>query len=82
MGDSSQYDEDILIWSERQAAALRSLATRRDLPNDLDLANVVEDRGRGKERVSRGLELRAPDPRSCGEGLGGSSLPGHATLGR
>ena len=43
MGDSSVYDEDILIWSERQAAALRSLASRRDLPNELDLANVIEE---------------------------------------
>jgi len=37
------YDDDILIWSERQAAALRSLASRRDLPNELDLANVIEE---------------------------------------
>ena len=43
MPDSSLYDEDILIWSEQQAAALRSLASRRDLPNELDLANVIEE---------------------------------------
>ena len=43
MGDSDLYDTDILIWSERQAAALRSLASRRDLPNELDLANVIEE---------------------------------------
>jgi hypothetical protein len=43
MGDSNLYDEDILIWSEQQAAALRSLASRRDLPNELDLANVIEE---------------------------------------
>jgi hypothetical protein len=43
MADSSLYDEDILIWSEQQAAALRSLANRRDLPNELDLANVIEE---------------------------------------
>jgi hypothetical protein len=43
MADRSLYDEDILIWSERQAAALRSLASRRDLPNELDLANVIEE---------------------------------------
>ena len=43
MGDRSLYDEDILVWSERQAAALRSLASRRDLPNELDLANVIEE---------------------------------------
>ena len=43
MDDHSLYDEDILIWSEQQAAALRSLASRRDLPNELDLANVIEE---------------------------------------
>jgi hypothetical protein len=43
MADGSLYDEDILIWSERQAAALRSLGSRRDLPNELDLTNVIEE---------------------------------------
>ena len=43
MGDQSLYEEDILIWSEQQAAALRKLAARRDLPNELDLANVIEE---------------------------------------
>src|SRR4249919_1955192 len=43
MGDHTLYDEDILVWSEQQAAALRSLASRRDLPNELDLANVIEE---------------------------------------
>jgi hypothetical protein len=43
MAEDSLYDEDILIWSEQQAAALRSLASRRDLPNELDLTNVIEE---------------------------------------
>ena len=43
MGDRTLYDEDILVWSEQQAAALRSLASRLDLPNELDLANVIEE---------------------------------------
>jgi hypothetical protein len=37
------YDSDILAWSKQQAAALRRLATRHDLPNDLDLDNVVDE---------------------------------------
>ncbi len=37
------YDRDILAWSEQQAAVLRRLASSRDLPNDLDLDNVVEE---------------------------------------
>jgi hypothetical protein len=43
MVGSNLYDEDILIWSEQQAAALRTLASRRDLPNELDLTNVIEE---------------------------------------
>ena len=43
MADSDLYDTDILAWSERQARALRELATRRDLPNELDLAHVAEE---------------------------------------
>jgi hypothetical protein len=43
MDGASLYDDDILAWSELQAAALRSLGDRRDLPNQPDLANVVEE---------------------------------------
>ncbi|HEX2255383.1 MAG TPA: DUF29 domain-containing protein [Afifellaceae bacterium] len=44
MGNHSLYDEDILLWSEQQAAALRRLGEkRRDLPNELDLENVAEE---------------------------------------
>jgi hypothetical protein len=43
MRDSSLYDTDVLIWSEQQAAALRNLTVHRDLPNELDLANVIEE---------------------------------------
>jgi hypothetical protein len=44
MSDSTLYDDDILLWSEQQAAAIRRLgATRRDLPNELDIENVAEE---------------------------------------
>jgi hypothetical protein len=43
MGESSLYDEDVYAWAEQQAAVLRALAARRDLPNELDLANVIEE---------------------------------------
>jgi Domain of unknown function DUF29 len=43
MSDSDLYETDILAWSEQQAGALRELTTRRDLPNALDLAHVVEE---------------------------------------
>ena len=73
MGDRTLYDEDILVWSEQQAAALRSLASRRDLPNELDLANVIEeieDVGRSEfhtvesliENILTHLLLLAADP--------------------
>ncbi len=38
------YDEDILLWSEQQAEAIRRLGqTRRELPNELDVENVAEE---------------------------------------
>lgn len=43
MADRGLYDEDILAWVDQQAAALRDLSARRDLPNQLDLANVIEE---------------------------------------
>jgi uncharacterized protein DUF29 len=44
MAVSTLYDEDICAWAEQQAATLRRLAaTRRDLPNDLDLGNIAEE---------------------------------------
>ncbi|MBY0332055.1 MAG: DUF29 domain-containing protein [Acetobacteraceae bacterium] len=41
--ERSLYDTDFLTWTEEQAAALRELAARRDLPNTLDLENVIEE---------------------------------------
>jgi hypothetical protein len=44
MSNSTLYDDDILLWSEQQAAVIRKLGkTRRDLPNDLDIENVAEE---------------------------------------
>jgi len=44
MSSSSLYDDDILLWSEQQAEAIRRLgATTRNLPNELDLVHVAED---------------------------------------
>lgn len=44
MSDVADYDLDILLWSERQAALLRGLKERAPgLPNDLDLENVAEE---------------------------------------
>ena len=38
------YDDDIYAWAQQQAEVLRRLAaTRRDLPNELDLENVAEE---------------------------------------
>ena len=82
MGDRSLYDEDILVWSEQQAAALRSLASRRDLPNELDLANVIEE----IEDVGRS-DFHAVDSHvriilgSSGACLGAILVPGIAPLG-
>jgi hypothetical protein len=44
MSDSTLYDDDILLWSEQQAAAIRKLGTtRRYVPNELDIENVAEE---------------------------------------
>lgn len=44
MSNRSLYDEDILLWSEQQATAIRRLRDRRrDLPNELDIDNVAEE---------------------------------------
>jgi Domain of unknown function DUF29 len=51
MDQPVSYDEDFLAWSEQQAAALRGLAGRRGLPNELDLEHVaeeIEDLGRAE----------------------------------
>jgi Domain of unknown function DUF29 len=51
MDQPISYDEDFLAWSEQQAAALRGLAGRRGLPNELDLEHVaeeIEDLGRAE----------------------------------
>jgi hypothetical protein len=44
MGGPTLYDDDILLWSEQQAAAIRKLGTTaRNLPNELDIENVAEE---------------------------------------
>ena len=57
MDDRFSYDDDFLVWTERQALALRALAkSRSDLPNDLDLEHVaeeIEDMGRSELSAAR-----------------------------
>jgi hypothetical protein len=43
MDHDTLYETDICTWAEQQAAALRSLASRAELPNELDLLNVIEE---------------------------------------
>src|SRR5215210_1020773 len=43
MDERVSYDEDFYAWSQHQAAVLRDLAGRRDLPNELDLEHVAEE---------------------------------------
>ncbi len=44
MSGPTLYDDDILLWSEQQAAAIRKLGTMaRNLPNELDIENVAEE---------------------------------------
>ena len=43
MDERITYDEDFYGWSRQQAAVLRRMAGRPDLPNDLDLEHVAEE---------------------------------------
>jgi hypothetical protein len=43
MDHDTLYETDICTWAEQQAAALRSLLSRADLPNQLDFMNIVEE---------------------------------------
>ena len=44
MSSRTLYDEDILLWSEEQAALIRELGNRRFArSNELDLENVAEE---------------------------------------
>jgi len=61
MADRNLYDEDILAWSDQQAAALRRLATLPGLPNELDLEHIaeeIEDVGHGELRDAQDLLQR------------------------
>jgi hypothetical protein len=43
MDHDSLYETDVCTWAEQQAAALRDLASTVDLPNELDLLNIIEE---------------------------------------
>lgn len=48
------YDDDILLWSEKQAELIRKLGqTRRDLPSDLDIENVAEEIKNARPQADR-----------------------------
>lgn len=53
------YEDDYFEWLQQQAAALRRLAReRRDLPNDLDIAQIaeeIEDVGKSELRAVEGF---------------------------
>src|SRR5687768_11627069 len=43
MSNSTLYDDDILLWSEQQAAVIRRLGRSNRVPNGLDIENVAEE---------------------------------------
>ena len=43
MDQPSLYDDDIVTWSEQQAASLRALARRPDVSNALDWETIAEE---------------------------------------
>ncbi len=60
---SDLYDEDILLWSERQAALLRRVAAGERINDfDLDLPNIIEEVesvGRSEWRACESLLVQA-----------------------
>ena len=59
----SEYDTDILIWSERQAALLRRVAAGERVNDQVDWENVIE---RSKAwAASSGTRSRGCWPRHC-----------------
>jgi Domain of unknown function DUF29 len=43
MDNATLYDDDIVTWSEQQAAALRELASKPELSNAVDWGNIIEE---------------------------------------
>ena len=43
MDEQITYEEDFYGWSQQQAAVLRAMARRCDMPNELDLEHVAEE---------------------------------------
>ena len=88
MGGSSLYDNDVYAWAEQQAAVLRGLAARRDLPNELDLANVIEgieDVGQGRAQYRKDPARQYPRPtRACRQlaGFGRRAPPARYVAGQ
>jgi Domain of unknown function DUF29 len=59
---SDLYDDDVLLWSERQAALLRRMAAGERVNDQVDWENVaeeIEDVGRSSLRASRSQLLQA-----------------------
>jgi hypothetical protein len=59
---SDLYDDDVLLWSERQAALLRRMAAGELVDDQVDWENVaeeIEDVGRSSLRACRSLLLQA-----------------------
>jgi hypothetical protein len=62
VGGMSEYDADILIWSEHQAELLRRVAAGEPLNEPPDWANIIEeleDVGRSELRSCRSLLRQA-----------------------
>jgi hypothetical protein len=43
MSEASLYDADFMVWTERQAEALRAIAAMPGLSNSLDWENLIEE---------------------------------------
>ena len=56
----SDYDTDILTWSERQAALLRRVGVGEKVNDQVDWENVIEEIEGGKRGAARFGDVEFP----------------------
>ena len=72
---SDLYDEDILLWSERQSTLLRRIAAGEPVNERPDWANIIEEvESVGRERSARRAVTPAPGHPAHAQGRGVAEL--------
>ena len=64
------YDEDILLWSERQSDLLRRIAAGEPVNEQPDWVNIIEEVESVGRAIARGGVAAAAGPRAHAQGRG------------